>query len=121
MRSVARVLVVERGHVLAISDSAHPSRVGIPGGGIESGETPRQAARRELREETGLELCEMSLLMVVNGERGRGQMRTFVFCGVARGTVRNSDEGHVFWARPHTLLRGRYREFNRVVFEAAGL
>ena len=59
-RRAARVLVIDPdGHVLLLRgwDPAEP-RAGswwiTPGGGLERGETPLQAASRELHEETGL-------------------------------------------------------------------
>lgn len=36
----------------------------VPGGGLEPGDTPRQAAARELKEETGLELPETEFAML---------------------------------------------------------
>lgn len=55
---VAAVLVVDvQGRVLLQhrdGNAAWPNKWGLPGGGIEPGETPEEAARRELEEETGL-------------------------------------------------------------------
>jgi 8-oxo-dGTP pyrophosphatase MutT (NUDIX family) len=41
---------------------------GVPGGGIELGEKVEDAARRETREETGMEIGEMSLFGVFSGD-----------------------------------------------------
>ncbi len=35
---------------------AYPGTLHIPGGGLEAGEAPEEAIRRELREETGMEI-----------------------------------------------------------------
>ncbi len=47
-----RVLLVERGR----------ARGALPGGTVRKGESPAEAARRELIEETMLEGCELSYL-----------------------------------------------------------
>src|SRR5919202_1028452 len=46
-------VVVHRGHLLVITPTG--KRVtGLPKGGLEPGETPEQAAAREVRKETGI-------------------------------------------------------------------
>lgn len=51
MRNRSMALVVRDNKILIV----RTSRNEIPGGGIEPGETPAQAALRELKEETGLD------------------------------------------------------------------
>lgn len=68
------------GRVLAVQQSyrAHPS---WPGGGINRGEEPRQAARRELQEELGLLVDADDLVlardMVVDWDWRRDRVRVF--------------------------------------------
>jgi putative (di)nucleoside polyphosphate hydrolase len=50
------------GNVLAIERADHPGSWQLPQGGIEDGEEPRDAAVRELEEETGLTLRDVDLV-----------------------------------------------------------
>ncbi|MDQ7991151.1 MAG: NUDIX domain-containing protein [Propionicimonas sp.] len=65
-RSAARVVVTDGTDVLLMVDTdpgIPDSRWWVtPGGGIDAGETPRQAAVRELAEETGLVVSEDQLI-----------------------------------------------------------
>jgi len=48
---VRRLLLTERAHTMR----SHPGQVSFPGGAIDPGETPEEAALREAEEETGLD------------------------------------------------------------------
>ena len=64
-RPTARVLPVDRhGRVLVLTVANVQPGAGLmtAGGGIEPGETPHQAAVRELREETGIEIAIADLV-----------------------------------------------------------
>ncbi len=64
--SVAAIITNEKGEVLLLDHVLRPAQTtwGIPGGFLERGEQPEQAVRREIREETGLELENVKLLEV---------------------------------------------------------
>ncbi|MCL2140407.1 MAG: NUDIX hydrolase [Dehalococcoidia bacterium] len=54
--AVAIVAVEPNGNILLVKQYRHPTGkelLEIPAGGVESGETPEETARRELQEETG--------------------------------------------------------------------
>ena len=98
-RRIAGVLLVDtRGWVLLqlrTKDApAEPGVWGLPGGGIEPGETPEQAAHRELLEETGLQV-EDPLTLFWAGLRPApagmlgSHIDWHVYC--ARTTARQSD------------------------------
>ena len=100
-----RVLLVRRGKAPGIG------RWSLPGGRQRLGETVRAAARREVREETALEVEVTALLDVIDSmtrdEAGRLQYHYTLVDFLAEwraGTARaGSDAAEVAWADPDAL------------------
>lgn len=63
--SVAAMIINKKGELLLLNHTLRPRfNWGIPGGFINYGEQPEASLRRELREETGLELEDIEMIRV---------------------------------------------------------
>jgi nucleoside triphosphatase len=93
---------------------AYPGQWGLPGGGLEAGETMEEGLRREAREELGLELGTVEPLFFkdavreklhADGRREEVYMIFLVFlCTVAEAAVRLNDEFEAYaWVAPQEL------------------
>ena len=109
------VVVVKDGHVLLVRRAKAP-RAGqwsLPGGRQRLGERVRDTARREVREETGLEIEVTALLDVVDSltrdEAGElayhYTLIDFLAEWRAGEAVAASDAAEVVWAAPADLVR----------------
>jgi ADP-ribose pyrophosphatase YjhB (NUDIX family) len=92
---------IEGSHILAIDDEGRilvvrTTYLGpgwmLPGGRIERGEGPHEAAERETLEETGLE-ARVERLVLVDGRRGRDV--SFVFLGTVVGGQLTPQPGEI--------------------------
>jgi 8-oxo-dGTP pyrophosphatase MutT (NUDIX family) len=106
-RSVVRVVVInEQSDVLLVCENEPSQPVLywwiVPGGGIETGETPEEAAARELQEETGLTLRELGPVIwsrfsqFVFGGRECRQRETF-FCAKSEHSLKESLNPKARW------------------------
>jgi 8-oxo-dGTP pyrophosphatase MutT (NUDIX family) len=67
----ANVLVLDAAGRVLLQRRSDTGEWGVIGGSLELDETVEEAARREVREETGLEIGELTLVDVVAGPRFR--------------------------------------------------
>jgi 8-oxo-dGTP pyrophosphatase MutT (NUDIX family) len=123
-REAARVIVLDADGAVLLLRGCDPARPEAgtwwftPGGGLDDGETPELAARRELREETGLEVVELGPVVFervttfdFDGLRYR-QQESFFCVRTARFVIddagwseieRRSVLGHRWWTRPELV------------------
>ncbi|MFD5137480.1 NUDIX hydrolase [Streptomyces sp. NPDC058378] len=95
-QGIATAIIVDGGKTLMIRRREREGKLlwAFPGGGIEAGETPEQAAVRETAEEVGLEVKAVSVL----GDRVHpqtGRHMTYVACEVISGEAFVGDEEEI--------------------------
>ena len=96
-----RVIVLdEEGRMLLVKQHHEGKDIWmVPGGGIEEGEGARQAAAREVKEETGLDIQDLRLCGTKQFQTGSGARYVVFFYRASKyhGTLQSSSEGRVFW------------------------
>jgi mutator protein MutT len=110
MPRAAGVLIRRQdGKILAVSRKNDPTDFGLPGGKVDPGETPLQAAIRELGEETGL--VANNLTQVFEIDDGCGYIMT-TFVGDVSGEINTNEAGRVKWVSPEELCAGSFGKYN---------
>lgn len=115
----ACALIKYEGKILAVSRRDDPTKWGLPGGKVNPGESPYDAAVRETEEETGVLILQMQLVFTAQCKG----YKTSVF-GVKeyRGMYfRRRGEGLVQWVDPLLLLAGPFGTYNRKLFKKVGI
>lgn len=106
------------GHVLAVSRKNDPTAFGMPGGKVDPGENPKQAAARELQEETGLTATKLSLVFV--HKEGDG-FTTYTYACEVEGEINTPESGVVRWVKPDVLFNGPFGSYNKRLWAKLGL
>jgi 8-oxo-dGTP pyrophosphatase MutT (NUDIX family) len=104
--NAASVALIHKDKVLLIQRSRKPyfGMWSLPGGRLEPGETPEQAAQREVLEETGLNCFRlMPIRTMYLGERGQFLLQVFATEGFEGEIVISDEISDYRWVRPGEL------------------
>ena len=119
------LVINELGHVLLIQRDDSRSW-GLPGGGLDKGETPTEAVTREVEEETGLKTLPVRLVGLYFRQEKEADRLMFLFrCLVRGGTVTPSPEspqvGYIkYEALPSRILAIHRQQIDQGYLHAGG-
>ncbi len=117
-RAACCLILSGDGRVLAVSRKDDPTAFGMPGGKVDPGEEPIEAAARELQEETGL--IATNLKQVFEHQEDDGYTTTTFVCNVA-GDIHTDESGVVKWVKPIELFNGPFGSYNTKMWKALNL
>ncbi|MEE4200706.1 NUDIX domain-containing protein [Erythrobacter sp.] len=85
---VSVLLTNDAGEVLLLRHSYGPNVWGLPGGGLKRAESPEDCARREVREELGIVLCEVKAIGTLEEELSGAPHTAHLIAATTRETPR---------------------------------
>ena len=106
----AVVLLFNQGKILAVSRKNNKNDFGLPGGKLEPGESFKEGAIREVKEETGLDIFGLIPIFhrIDNG--------FFAICYIAqwKGEIDHTlESGIVKWTDFDTINKGSFGDYNK--------
>lgn len=109
------VIVNDDGQVCLVSRKDDHNDFGLPGGKLEGDETYEEAAIRETKEETGLDISELELIFAMHRKGNMGQ--TFLVHDY-EGELKTDEPHKIKWGKMSEAMQGSFKYWNTLVDEA---
>jgi len=105
-------LLVSLEEILGVSRKNDPKAWGLIGGKVEENELETDAAVREAKEETGIDIFDLQSLYEGYDS---GNWWTVTYTAKYKGNPRKIEEGNVDWISWNHLLNGPFKEYSKMV------
>jgi 8-oxo-dGTP pyrophosphatase MutT (NUDIX family) len=110
------VLINEDGLICLVSRKDNHKDFGIPGGKLDKGESYEEAAIREVKEETGLDIKNLTMIFAMHRKGCMGQ--TFIAEYSGKIDYDKEKEPHVVkWGKMKEAIDGKFGYWNKLVKE----
>ena len=104
----------EKNEILAVSRKDDTTKFGLPGGKWDEGEDYKTTAIRELKEETGLDIKNVSLIYTGDDDF---DYINYTYTGTISGEINTTEAGVVAWVDEQVLLDGPFGFYNKKLFD----
>lgn len=115
-------LITKKGDkILAVSRKDNHNDFGLPGGKVDPGETPEEAIRREVKEETGLDIINLKFLFTRNCIDKDSEKPCGLYSGDVVGQINHNEPHVVKWVDPVVVTQGSFKDFNINTFKTLNI
>jgi 8-oxo-dGTP pyrophosphatase MutT (NUDIX family) len=103
------LLINPKGEILSVSRKDNIFDKNIIGGKVDSGETLEQAAIRECKEETNLDIYNLIPIFI----RKDGKFICVTYLADYSGNIEQNEKGAIEWIQYDELFKGSFGNYNR--------
>jgi 8-oxo-dGTP pyrophosphatase MutT (NUDIX family) len=106
---------------------AYPNTLHIPGGGLKDGEKPINGVAREIKEETGLDMVDVTPFdfdddfVELKGEQTQFIFLRYIAKSKSKDAVAGSDASEILWISKNELLNHPHNPATLRLLKKAGL